>query len=251
MNAYGKILIVALIGVSVSMANSFLDEQRKAERVRFAEEQKSSVIEPLFKAKGLVANASEILIQVFKLDGEMEIWARAAHSQQAFQKLTTYAICASSGEIGPKRQAGDGQVPEGVYHIERFNPWSNYHLSLGINYPNASDRKRSKASDLGGDIFIHGNCVTIGCMPITDDKIREIYLMAILARDAGQKEIPVYIYPTRMIPQNLLSIRHDYSDDKDRLMLWRELQAVYDAFASKHLPPQVSIGGNGEYVVGK
>ena len=54
----------------------------------------------------------------------------------------SYPICAGSGDLGPKRERGDGQVPEGLYEIDRFNPTSRYHLSLRVNYPNLSDRLR-------------------------------------------------------------------------------------------------------------
>lgn len=68
-------------------------------------------------------------------------------------------------------------------------------MSLGLNYPNLSDRKKSKATNLGGDIFIHGDCVTIGCLPMTNELIKEIYLYAIYAKNNGQEKIPVYIFP--------------------------------------------------------
>jgi len=44
----------------------------------------------------------------------------------------------ASGKLGPKRQQGDMQIPEGFYHISGFNPASNFYLSLRINYPNPS-----------------------------------------------------------------------------------------------------------------
>jgi len=62
----------------------------------------------------------------------------------------------------------DEQVPEG------FNPQSNFQLSLHVSYPNAADRISGSKQNLG-DIFLDGNCVTIGCIPITDDEIKEVY----------------------------------------------------------------------------
>ena len=86
--------------------------------------------------------------------------------------------------MGPKLKEGDKQIPEGIYSIAYLNPNSSYHLSLKVDYPNAFDRAKARAearTDLGGDIFIHGKAVTIGCIPIGDTAIEEVFLMASLA----------------------------------------------------------------------
>jgi murein L,D-transpeptidase YafK len=103
-------------------------------------------------------------------------------SDQEFLHIKTYTVCATSGLIGPKRMQGDLQIPEGFYYIDRFNPYSNFYLSLGINYPNTSDRILGDKNNLGGDIFIHGDCVTIGCLPITDSEIKELYIFCVEAK---------------------------------------------------------------------
>jgi murein L,D-transpeptidase YafK len=81
---------------------------------------------------------------------------------------------------------GDYQVPEGFYYINEFNPKSAYHLSLGLNYPNASDKVLSDSIKPGGDIYIHGNCVTVGCIPLQNNQIEELYVLAANAKNAGQ-----------------------------------------------------------------
>ncbi len=111
----------------------------------------------------------DILLRAYKQESELELWAKNKKDKQ-YTLLKTYKICASSGTLGPKRKQGDIQVPEGFYVIDRFNPVSNFYLSLGVSYPNASDKILGVKGALGGDIFIHGNCVTIGCLPISDDK---------------------------------------------------------------------------------
>ena len=63
-------------------------------------------------------------------------------------------------------------------------------LSMRINYPNTSDKILSNKTKPGGNICIHGNCVTIGCMPITDDLIKELYIFCIEAKNNGQGDIP-------------------------------------------------------------
>lgn len=83
-------------------------------------------------------------------------------------------MCMQSGTLGPKRMEGDYQMPEGFYYINEFKPYSNFHLALGINYPNASDKVLSDARRPGGDIYIHGGCVSTGCIAISDQPIEEL-----------------------------------------------------------------------------
>ena len=159
-------------------------------------------------------------------------------------------MCALAGTLGPKRIAGDYQVPEGFYYINEFNPHSNYHLSLGINYPNISDKILSDSLQPGGDIYIHGSCVTVGCIPMTDDQIEEIYLMAALAKDLGQDFIPVHIFPIRYNVKRSADYLNNLT--KDDIALKRFASKLEDAFnyfeRHKQLPI-VLVNENGEYVV--
>ena len=98
---------------------------------------------------------------------------------------------------GAKRIQGDYQVPEGFYYINEFNPHSNYHLALGLNYPNASDKILSDSLRPGNGIYIHGSCVSVGCIPVTDQDIEEIYIIASAAKASGEDFIPVHIFPFR------------------------------------------------------
>lgn len=100
--------------------------------------------------------------------------------------LKVYDIALGQEPIGHKEQEGDSRTPEGLYRIDRRNPQSQFHLSLGISYPNAADAARasSKGQLPGGDIFIHGQAGkarlgdwTEGCIAVTDDEIEEIYAM--------------------------------------------------------------------------
>ena len=75
---------------------------------------------------------------------------------------------------------GDGQIPEGIYRVEYLNPNSSYHLSLKIDSPNAFDREKGRADGrerLGYDIFLHGKSVTVGCIPIGDEAIEELFTL--------------------------------------------------------------------------
>jgi murein L,D-transpeptidase YafK len=102
--------------------------------------------------------------------------------------LEQYDIRLGFAPEGHKTVEGDGRTPEGVYWIDRRNPNSKFHLSLGISYPNDEDRARAEAlgQKPGGDIFIHGQKSlfdrgegdwTWGCIAVTNDEIEDIYAM--------------------------------------------------------------------------
>jgi len=101
--------------------------------------------------------------------------------------LAGFQIDLGFAPLGPKQVQGDGRTPEGVYRINRRNPNSEYHLSLGISYPDVNDVVRAQAmgQPVGGDIFIHGtprrfrNRVdwTMGCIAVTDPEVEQIYAM--------------------------------------------------------------------------
>ena len=184
-----------------------------------------------------------VFLRAFKSEQQLEVWIQ---DSLQFRLFRTYSICRVPGLLGPKRKEGDLQVPEGLYWIEVFNPKSSYHLSMGINYPNASDRILSDPKKPGGEIYIHGNCVSVGCLPITDEKIRELYLLASDARDAGQQQIPVHIFPCRMTPENrknLLALNRP-----ELLPFWDNLGEAFWFFEEKRMMPIYEVeAGTGKY----
>lgn len=102
-----------------------------------------------------------------------------------------YRIALGESPVGKKQCQGDQKTPEGTYSITGRNPWSDYHRSLRISYPNADDiaNARRLGCDPGGDIMIHGlpngrgffravHAVTdwtLGCIAVTDSEIEEIW----------------------------------------------------------------------------
>ncbi|EBA14165.1 ErfK/YbiS/YcfS/YnhG family protein [Roseobacter sp. CCS2] len=101
--------------------------------------------------------------------------------------LSSYKIDLGFAPVGHKVQEGDGRTPEGGYRVDRRNPNSSFHLSLGISYPDANDiaSARAKGVNPGGDIFIHGTPAvwertpdwTWGCIAVTNDQMDEVYAM--------------------------------------------------------------------------
>jgi len=222
-----------------SAQGKFLKKQKTYSRVRTAFTEMDSSAKKIFKDKNIKFPPQKIFLRAFKEEMVLELWAKSAASD-TFCLIKSYPVCASSGDLGPKRQQGDMQVPEGYYFIDRFNPFSNFYLSLGINYPNASDRILGRKGRLGGDIFIHGNCVTIGCLPITDRQIKELYIICISVKDNGQSRIPVHIFPARLTNANIQRLSKTYNNEK-LTEFWENLQPGYSYFEEHHQLPAVRV----------
>lgn len=112
------------------------------------------------------------------------------------RKIKSYPFTAMSGTLGPKLKEGDRQIPEGIYEIDYLNPNSSFYLSMKINYPNAFDKAKGAEdgrTTLGNDIFIHGKSATIGCIPIGDEAIEELFYMVAKVKP---KRIPIIIAPS-------------------------------------------------------
>ena len=220
------------------------------DRVAAARASKSKAIQQLFETAKVAYPPGEILLRAFKEERELELWA--GPRGRPLTRIKTYPICAESGTLGPKRQEGDEQIPEGFYAVNRFNPWSNFHLALGLDYPNASDRILGARGRLGGDIMIHGNCVTVGCIPIQNDPIEEVYLVAVDAQANGQARIPVHIFPARLDEAGMKALSARPGVIPPLLAFWRSLQTGYQLFEKTRRPPLVTVDPhNGEYRVAR
>jgi len=140
------------------------------------------------------------------------------------------------------------QIPEGFYHISYFNPISSYFLSLKVSYPNKSDRILGVKDKLGGDIFIHGACCSIGCIPITNDKIKEFYILCLEAKNHGQSEIPVYIFPNEMEANKFTKLKKQYSENTELIDFWENLKIGYDLFKKTKKAISFSVDNKGKYI---
>jgi murein L,D-transpeptidase YafK len=245
-----------LFALAASGDTGFKKAQLKSSRVRGAYEHKESEVKKLFESKKMPYPPDEIFLRVFKSvledkklqePGEVELWARP-DSKNRFVLIKTYKICMSSGSLGPKRQQGDGQVPEGFYEISNFNPYSSYHLAMKVDYPNLSDKKLGVRGDLGGDIFIHGNCVTIGCIPMTDTFIEEIYLIAVDTRNNSGKPIRCHIFPLRMKGEGMAALEKIAGSEPGLLVFWHNLRDGYLLFEKTNLLPKVTVDSKGQYI---
>jgi murein L,D-transpeptidase YafK len=232
-----------------TVSTSFLDYQKTLPRPAEALARKEDTLQKQFEAKKLTWPARYIYIRSFKYDSQLEVWVKN-DIKEPFQLFKTYKVCALAGTLGPKRMEGDFQVPEGFYYVTEFNPKSTYYLSLGINYPNVSDRILSDSLKPGGDIYIHGSCVTVGCIPITDGQIDELYILAAHAKDAGQDFIPVHIFPIRYNVKRSTNYLATLTKDDPLLKQFAlRLEDAFDYFEKYRQLPVVMTNDKGDYVI--
>ncbi len=232
--------------VPTAKAGTFRAEQMAKARVKVAYEEKWDSITAKLKRMDIAIDQLEVFIRGFKEEKELECWVKEK-KDSTWKLYTTYPICESSGVLGPKRCQGDYQVPEGFYHVNVFNPYSNFYLSLGVSYPNASDKVFACTRDAGGAIMIHGNCVTIGCIPITDVMIKELYVLCVEAKNSGQSTIPIHLFPARLTAKNLATIKEDQQDATIDTF-WDNLLTGYDYFERYRKLPKVTVDSKGKYV---
>lgn len=180
-----------------------------------------------------------ILMRVFKVECELEVWKQDRSGRYAL--LKTYPVCKWSGDLGPKIVEGDRQTPEGFYDITpaQMNPNSEFFLSFNLGFPNAFDRAHGRT---GTHLMVHGDCSSSGCYAMTDAQILEIYALAREAFASGQRSFQVQAYPFRMTPDNMARRR-----DSPHLAYWRMLKEGNDHFEVTRLEPRVGVC-EGRYV---
>ena len=188
-------------------------------------EQVEQRLEPYFSQANLSYPPQKIAMLAFKKEQLIELWAQADNQQ--WHHIKDYPLTAFSGRLGPKLKRNDGQIPEGIYKITRFNPYSSQHLSLMLNYPNAFDKQYGQLDgryDLGDNIFIHGKSKSVGCLAVGDQAIDDLF---ILVKEVGKHNTQVIIAPNDLRKQQALAKR-------DKNPRW--LPKLYQQIASKLAP---------------
>lgn len=236
-----------LIGAAQTDISNIRNSQLSFTRVAQAYARYNDSLKSLFQRNGLSYPPKDLYIRDFKSQNEMELWAREKPSDP-YKLVKLYRICALSGILGPKRYEGDRQVPEGSYFIEDFNPQSDFFLSMLLNYPNYSDMILGDKKKPGGDIYIHGGCVTVGCVPLTNEIISELYVACLNAKLNGQNYIPVSIYPTRFNKRGLDFLGKAYQEDQEKQKFWVNLKSGYDYFEEHKKLLPVMYTPQGKYV---
>ena len=196
-------------------------------------------LETALTEQGLTFGAP-IYLRVFKEENELELWLEnpmAAEPKERWVLFRTYEICRWSGDLGPKLREGDRQAPEGFYFVSpgQMNPQSRYHLAFDLGYPNGYDRSHDRT---GSYLMVHGNCVSIGCYAMTDEKIEEIYTLADAALKNGQPFFRVHAFPFRMTDERM---EQEWDDEAEWIDFWKNLKEGYDYFEMAGSPPDVSV----------
>jgi len=144
-------------------------------------------LEPGCKQRRIGWPPARIYLIAFKAERSMEVWA--ANQKSAYSRIAVYPILAASGGPGPKRKEGDQQVPEGFYRLSGLNPQSQFHLSIRVDYPNSEDRANAAVplDQLGTDIYIHGNHVSLGCLAMGDRAIERIFCLVAQANRGDRR----------------------------------------------------------------
>ena len=180
-----------------------------------------------------------VFIRIFKKQKTLELWIKNDNEFELFKK---YKICHHSGNLGPKEKQGDKQAPEGFYSLTRksLNPFSRFHLSFNIGYPNQLDQNLKRT---GNYIMVHGGCVSVGCFAMTDDVIEEIYYIVEAVLDNGQKTVQVHSFP-------FYFTKREFANHKKNkwLPFWKNLEQINHYFEQQRIPPKIRIK-NDKYIL--
>ncbi|MCO6180255.1 murein L,D-transpeptidase family protein [Ciceribacter sp. RN22] len=226
-------LLMMALTIGLAGCNDTLDSVVDPSTVKNkVEYQLPSRVRDEMKAKGMERN-SPIAMRIFKEEGVLEIWK--AKTNNRFDKIAEYQICAWSGRLGPKVKEGDRQAPEGFYPLSPYhlNPNSKYFLAINTGYPNRYDQANGRN---GSNLMIHGACSSSGCYSMTDAQILEIYAFARDAFKGGQQTVQLQAFPFRMTADNMA--RHQHSPHYE---FWKMLKVGYDNFEVTKRPPEVGV----------
>lgn len=222
--------------------------------------------------KGIAYPPSAVVLRIFKKERELEIWTKN-DGQEKMALVKTIPICAMDFAPGPKISEGDGKTPEGYYHptvtygSRHFWMWidlddvdtpgapgSGSSFKMCIEYPNALDAKRTRDAKYkkpGGEICLHGNCVSAGCPSFTN---RDFLLVFAFVRhhDAGRHgKLQLHIFPFRFDKadegaRSALAGQYQYIDavgKKKLLAFWENLEEGFTVFNKSPNPLKVTMGG--------
>lgn len=150
-------------------------------------------LEPKFQAAGVPYPPRLLTFIGLKEERLLQVYAAGADEQ--FRFICSYPVLAASGVAGPKLREGDRQVPEGIYRVPELNPNSLFHLSIRLDYPNEYDRARGAEegrAKLGGDIMIHGDARSRGCLAMGDPAAEDLFVLAAVT---GIENVNVILAP--------------------------------------------------------
>lgn len=243
------LLMCVFFSMLLKAQNSYIGNIKASTKLSDIFSRTEDSLKKQFHNKHLVWPPASLYIRSFKYDRQLEVWV-ADSVNSKYKLFKTYKVCMQSGTMGPKRMEGDYQVPEGFYYINEFNPNSNYHLSLGLNYPNVSDKILSDSTRPGSAIYIHGSCVSVGCIPIDDVPIEELYVIGNAVKSQGQDFIPVHIFPVRYnVKESMSYLTNNIKDNEYLKQFNKTIKPAYDYFELQKELPVITVNQKGDYVI--
>src|SRR5271169_6332751 len=123
-------VLLALVTLRVSAESPLSGIPNATERIRTAA-QLANVPFPLVQPE----------IRVFKAAHRLELWASG-------KKVKSYEVALGSSGLADKRKKGDHLTPEGYFYICSHNSQSQFHLFLGLSYPNEVTAERGYSGGL-------------------------------------------------------------------------------------------------------
>lgn len=219
--------VFAGLAVPASFART---EPAETERSRAAVERHTQTLKDALAAKGL-SLGDPVHLEITKQPARLTAYVRS--DDERFVAFRSWPICRFSGGLGTKHREGDMRAPEGIYRVgpEAMNPWSSFHLSFNLGYPNAVDRFHDRT---GSALMVHGDCVSAGCYAMTDPAIEEIWTLMVAAFEGGQRQVPVHIFPFEMTDAAL----EQHGGHRD-FEIWADLAPVWQAFHETGEVPDV------------
>ena len=213
---------------------------------------------------GLRPSGLDIYLQVYKLEQEVLVWVRPTARDTPYVLLKTFGVTGStftyplSGSpqmAGPKTQQGDLKVPEGCYQLTWQNEWSDFYLGYLLSYPNQGDSVRRQywreGRRSGGAIVLHGGSATVGCIPVGNSGIEELYLLLSRNWRQGQRHGVIHLFPFRFWePENEVVLQRYSASRPELAEFWGSLRAVSDYFQEHRHLPQIDFNAHtGHYVL--
>jgi murein L,D-transpeptidase YafK len=209
--------------VGLLLCNSCVQKGARKRSVKDVQAALKGKFEPIYqnylKNIGLNEAPERFTLITLKAEEQLELWF-VKGAKTYFVK--SYPILAASGVAGPKLKQGDLQVPEGFYKINWLNANSDYHLSMKVDYPNDFDKlnaQQESRTKLGGDIFVHGRAVSIGCVAIGDEAIEEVFYICskIGIQNSVFLSMPHDFRKKAIIPQDKIWLNELYQQLNERV----------------------------------
>jgi len=229
--------------VTAQKKNAFKQMQLNYPIVKAIYEKHWKALSDSIRSKKISPDSFNLYFRVFKYEKEFEIWMKNSGDVR-YQLFKTMYLCATSGDLGPKKYNKDGQIPEGFYAITKFNPNDKYkYLALKIDFPNAVDREIAE-EPLTTSVFIHGTCETTADIVLDKEDMEQVYLLCVEARNR-KEALYIDIYPCRFSKEaeNMLS-----NYPKKSIRFWNNIKDAYFYFEENKWLPRINSNNKGKYI---